>query len=176
MKKNTTRKTLLAFQRFSWVVWLIQFGRKKKISMLLLREYFPILLQSIKGKPLIYLDNGATTQKPKIVIDSQAGYYRCCSSNIHRGNYDLAVFGDYLVECARKTAREFINAKEVYEVIFTAGTTAGINLVASSFGETYLKQGDEIVVTQMEHHSNLVPWQVVARKHGAVLRYIPMTT
>jgi cysteine desulfurase/selenocysteine lyase len=139
------------------------------------RAQFPILNQDINGKPLIFLDSGATTQKPVTVIESQDFYYRCCSSNIHRGAYYLSQLGDRMVEDSRGYVQKFINASVIHEIIFTKGTTDGINLVATSFSESFLKPGDEIIVTQMEHHSNLVPWQKIAKQYGAILKFIPLT-
>ena len=129
-----------------------------------IRQQFPALNQQIHGKDLVYLDNSATTLKPQIVIDAISEYYSTINSNIHRGIHYLSQRSTERYEQARETVAAFINAKESYEVIFTKGTTDSINLVAYSFGETFLEEGDEIIVSAMEHHSNLVPWQMVCER------------
>jgi cysteine desulfurase/selenocysteine lyase len=139
-----------------------------------IRADFPILASQSNGKPLVYLDNGATTQKPRAVLDRLARYYESENANIHRGVYHLSQTATLAYEQARQAVASFINAPEPAEVIFTRGTTESINLVANSFGRAFLKAGDEIVVSAMEHHSNIVPWQIVAQATGAVLRVIPM--
>lgn len=138
------------------------------------RADFPILHTSAHGKPLIYLDNGATTQKPQAVIERISRFYRTENANIHRGVYDLSQKATDAYEDARKKIAGFVNAAHPREIIFTRGTTEGINLVASSFGRRFLRQGDEIILSAMEHHSNIVPWQLVAEQVGARIRVIPM--
>ena len=139
-----------------------------------LRDDFPILGTIVHGKPLVYLDNGATTQKPRAVIDSISHFYRAENANIHRGVYQLSQLATERYEQARRKVRLFVNAAEDREIIFTRGTTEGINLVAHSFGLAFLKSGDEIVVSTIEHHANIVPWQLAAQHHGAVVRPIPV--
>ncbi len=126
------------------------------------------------GKPLVYLDNAATTQKPEAVLKVQDVYYRQQNANIHRGVHQLSEIATFEYEKARGKVKNFINAADVKEVLFTSGTTAGINLVASSFGRTFLKAGDEVIISAMEHHSNIVPWQLICEERGALLRVIPM--
>jgi cysteine desulfurase/selenocysteine lyase len=140
-----------------------------------LRAQFPILSTTVHGKPLVYLDNGATTQKPRAVIDAISRYYESQNANIHRGVYHLSQLATQLWESARGTVARFINAPDEHGCLFTRGTTEGINLVASSWGRTFLKPGDEVVVSAMEHHSNIVPWQIACEATGAKLRVIPMT-
>ncbi len=139
------------------------------------REDFPILKQKAYGRDLVYLDNAATTQKPQCVIDALADYYRTINSNIHRGVHCLSQQATAEFETARKCVQQFINAAHDYEVIFTRGATESINLVASSFGRTYISPGDEIIVSEMEHHSNIVPWQFLCEERGAVLKVIPFS-
>lgn len=139
------------------------------------RKDFPILSQSVHGKPLVYLDNAATTQKPNAVLDIQNIYYREQNANIHRGVHRLSELATFEYEKARGKIKNFLNAAENKEIIFTAGTTAGINLIAQSFGKTFLNAGDEVIISAMEHHSNIVPWQIICEERGAVLRVIPMT-
>lgn len=141
----------------------------------LIRQDFPILHQEIYGKPLVYLDNAATTQKPQIVIDAVSNYYSRYNSNIHRGVHYLSQQATDAYENARKTVQKFINATSTKEIIFTRGTTEAINLVACSYGRENLKQGDEIIISTMEHHSNIVPWQMLCEQTGAILRVIPIT-
>jgi cysteine desulfurase/selenocysteine lyase len=138
------------------------------------REDFPILKQKIHGKPLVYFDNGATSQKPQAVIDALARYYGAENSNIHRGVHALSEQATADYEAARGKLRRFINAPSEREIILVRGTTEAINLVAQSYGRTFLKEGDEIVVSAMEHHSNIVPWQMVCAQVGARLRVIPI--
>ena len=138
------------------------------------RRDFPILQQEVNGKPLVYLDNAATTQKPQAVIDALTTYYEHDNANIHRGIHTLAERATTAYEATRQAAKEFINAREVEEVIFTQGTTDGINLVASSYGRSNIREGDEIIISAMEHHSNIVPWQLLCEQTGAVLRVIPI--
>jgi cysteine desulfurase/selenocysteine lyase len=140
-----------------------------------IREDFPILHQKVNGKPLIYFDNGATSQKPKAVIEALNTYYLKNNANIHRGAHYLAAksTGDY--ENTRETIQHFLNARFVEEIIFTRGVTEGINLVAQSWGRYNLQAGDEIIISTMEHHSNIVPWQLIAEEKGAVIKVIPIT-
>lgn len=139
-----------------------------------LREDFPILKREIFGKKLVYLDNAATTQKPQQVIDSIVEFYSGYNSNIHRGVHKLSQESTLAYEEARRKVARFINAAEVEEVIFTKGTTESINLVANSFGKLYIHEGDEIIVSQIEHHANIVPWQMLAKERKAKLRVIPV--
>lgn len=137
------------------------------------RNDFKILDQKVYKKPLIYFDNAATTQKPQEVIDALSEYYETINSNIHRGVHCLSQQATNEFEVARKTVQQFINARHDYEVIFTRGATESINLVAHSFGRTFIKEGDEIIISEMEHHSNIVPWQFLCEDRGAVLKVIP---
>ena len=139
-----------------------------------IRKDFPILHQQVNGCPLVYFDNGATSQKPQSVIDSIVHYYSAYNSNIHRGVHHLSQLATSAYEQAREEIRAFIQAKSADEIIFTRGTTEGINLIAQTWGRNYLKQGDEIVITAMEHHANIVPWQMLCEQTGAVLKVIPM--
>ena len=139
-----------------------------------IRSQFPILQTKAHGHPLVYLDNGATTQKPRRVIDAIARYYESENANIHRGVYQLSQTATNLYEAARSKVAKFINAAEDKEILFTRGTTEGINLVAQSWGRQFLAAGDEVVISAMEHHSNIVPWQMVCQSTGAKLRVIPM--
>ncbi len=139
-----------------------------------IREDFPILQQRVQGKPLVYLDNAATSQKPQVVIDTINRYYTTDNSNIHRGVHSLSERATQAYEDARGRVREFINAGDDQEVIFVRGTTEGINLVAQSYGRTFIKEGDEIVISAMEHHSNIVPWQLLCEQTRARLRVIPI--
>lgn len=139
-----------------------------------IREDFPILHQEVKGKPLIYFDNAATSQKPRVVIEALTRYYGGYNSNVHRGAHTLADKATQAFEDTRKKAQKFLNAAHLEEVIFTRGTTEGINLVAQSYGRSQLQAGDEILLSQMEHHSNIVPWQLVAEQTGAKIKVIPV--
>lgn len=139
-----------------------------------IRKLFPILDQQVNGKPLVYLDSAATSQKPIQVIEALEKYYREYNSNVHRGVHTLGTLATDGYEGAREKVRRFINAKSTEEVIFTRGTTTAINTVASSYGKTNLGPDDEIVITPMEHHSNIIPWQQVAKATGATLKYIPL--
>lgn len=139
-----------------------------------IREQFPILHQEINGHPLVYLDNAATSQKPLAVIEAIKHYYEYENSNVHRGVHTLGSRATDAYEGAREKVAKFINARRTQEIIFTRGTTTALNLVASSYGRAVCKEGDEIVITQMEHHSNLIPWQQVAKETGATLKYIPL--
>lgn len=140
----------------------------------IIRKDFPILAREVYGKPLVYLDNAATTQKPLCVLDAMRDEYLNVNANVHRGVHYLSQQATDLHEAARETVRRFINANSTNEVIFTRGTTEGLNLVASSFVEEMMAEGDEVIVTVMEHHSNIVPWQLQAAKHGIAIRVIPM--
>jgi cysteine desulfurase/selenocysteine lyase len=140
-----------------------------------LRADFPILDQQVHGKPLIYFDNAATSQKPRAVIDALVHYYEHDNANVHRGIHELSNRATAGYEAARTRAAKFINARSADEIIFTRGTTEGINLVASSWGAKNLKSGDVILLTEMEHHSNLVPWQLLAQRTGAKVAYVPVT-
>ena len=139
-----------------------------------IREDFPILSRTVYGKPLIYLDNGATTQKPKCVVDAIVDEYYSVNANVHRGVHFLSLQATNLHEASRETVRKFINARSTSEIIFTRGTTESINLVASSFTDAFMKEGDEVIVSVMEHHSNIVSWQIQALRKGIVLKVIPM--
>lgn len=139
-----------------------------------IRRLFPILDQKVNGKPLIYLDNAATSQKPLSVIETLDRYYREYNSNVHRGVHTLGTKATDAYEGAREKVRRFINAKSTQEIIFTRGTTTALNMVAASYGRANLQEGDEIVITYMEHHSNLIPWQQAAKRTGATLKYIPL--
>ena len=139
-----------------------------------IRADFPILHREVNGKPLVYFDNGASSQKPKLVIDAINKYYTFENSNIHRGIHTLSQEATNAYEIARKKLQQFINAEYEHEVIFTKGTTDSINLIASSFGKKHLKKGDEIIISTMEHHSNIVPWQMICEEKGAILKVIPI--
>ncbi len=138
------------------------------------REDFPILSRRVHGKPLVYLDNGATTQKPLCVLDAMRDEYLNENANVHRGVHYLSVKATELHERARETVRRFINAGSTAEIVFTRGTTEGLNLVAATFTEEFMSQGDEVIVSVMEHHSNIVPWQLAAKRKGIVVKVIPM--
>ena len=139
-----------------------------------IREDFPILDREVYGKPLIYLDNGATTQKPRQVVEAITDEYYSVNANVHRGVHFLSQQATELHEASRETVRRFINARSSNEIVFTRGTTESINLLASSFADTQMKEGDEVIVSVMEHHSNIVPWQLQAARKGIVLKVIPM--
>ena len=138
------------------------------------RSDFPILSRTVYGKPLVYLDNAATTQKPQCVIDAIAEEYCSVNANVHRGVHFLSTQATELHEAARERVRTFINAASTAEIIFTRGTTESLNLMASSYGDAFLKEGDEVIVTQMEHHSNIVPWQMLRERKGIVLKAAPI--
>lgn len=146
----------------------------EKFDINKIRNDFPILKREVNGKPLVYLDNGATTQKPKFVIDAITNYYEEMNSNVHRGVHYLSQLSTDAFEVTRRKVQQFINAKEEAEIIITKGTTESINLVASCFGKAFVHEGDEIIISAMEHHSNIVPWQMLCEERGAVLRVIPM--
>ncbi|HEY0977784.1 MAG TPA: cysteine desulfurase [Flavobacteriales bacterium] len=140
-----------------------------------IRAQFPILKELVHGKPLVYFDNGATSQKPRRVIKAESAYYATINANVHRGVHTLSTKATEAQEAARETIRRHINVKHAHEVIFTSGTTAGINLAAFSLGQLLLKPGDEVLISGMEHHSNIVPWQLACERHGATLKVIPIT-
>ena len=140
-----------------------------------IREDFPILGREVYGKPLVYLDNGATTQKPRSVVEAMTHEYYNVNANVHRGVHFLSQQATELHEQARETVRRFLNARSTAEIVFTRGTTESINLVATTFGDAILKEGDEVIVSEMEHHSNIVSWQLVQARKGIRLRVIPIT-
>ena len=140
-----------------------------------IRKDFPILDRQVHGRPLVYLDNAATTQKPLCVLDAMRDEYLNVNANVHRGVHWMSQQATELHEAARETVRRFLHAKSTSEIVFTRGTTEGLNLVASSFCEAFMAKGEEIIVSVMEHHSNIVPWQLQAQKRGIVLKVIPMT-
>ena len=139
-----------------------------------LKQLFPILNQEVNGHPLVYLDSAATSQKPTSVIEAVSNYYRLDNSNVHRGVHTLGTRATDAYEGAREKIRKFINAKSTQEIVYTRGTTTALNLVASSYGRANIGEGDEIIITYMEHHSNLIPWQQVAKQTGATLKYFPL--
>src|SRR5580693_10642328 len=139
------------------------------------RKDFPILDQKVHGKPLVYFDNAATSQKPRAVIDALVHYYEHDNANVHRGIHELSNRATNAFEAARVRAAKFINARSGDEIVYTRGTTEGINLVASTWGAKNLKAGDVILLTELEHHSNLVPWQLLAQRTGAQIAYVPVT-
>src|SRR5690348_698277 len=143
--------------------------------MVKLRADFPILGQKIHGKPLVYFDNAATTQKPRMVLEALLQYYERDNANVHRGIHELSNRATAAFEAARARAAQFINARSADEIIFTRGTTEGINLVAQAWGSKNIRAGDKILLTEMEHHSNIVPWQLLAERTGAKLVYFPIT-
>jgi len=140
-----------------------------------LRRDFPILNQRVHGQPLVYLDNAATSQKPRVVLNVLRRYYEKDNSNVHRGIHELSNRATAAYESSRQKAAKFLGARSADEIVFTRGTTEGINLVAEAWGASHLKPGDRILLTEMEHHSNIVPWQLVARRMGAELLYVPVT-
>ena len=140
-----------------------------------IRADFPILSREVYGKPLVYLDNAATTQKPLCVLDAMREEYLNVNANVHRGVHYLSQQATDLHEAAREKVRGFINARKIEEIVFTRGTTEAINLVASSFCQSQMQAGDEVLVTEMEHHSNIVPWQLQAQRHGIIVKHIPIT-
>ena len=146
----------------------------KAYDVVAVRKHFPALNREVKGKPLVYFDNAATTQKPQVVIDALVDYYSNYNANIHRGIHTLAEEATAAFEATRDTAQKFINAETREQIIFTGGTTEGINLVAQTWGRQNIKAGDEIIISNMEHHSNIVPWYLVAQEKGAVLKVIPI--
>jgi len=148
--------------------------RIRMLDIQKIRTDFPILNEKIRGKQLVYLDNGASTQKPQVVIDAESYYYEHQYANIHRGVHYLSQVGTDLYENVRKQVQQFINAKHEHEIIFTKGTTNAINLVAYTFGRKFINEGDEILITEMEHHSNIVPWQMLCEEKKCILKYIPL--
>ena len=140
-----------------------------------IRKDFPILGREVYGKPLVYLDNAATTQKPQCVIDCISDAYRNVNANVHRGIHFLSQEATDMMEAARENVRSFIGAGSTEEIIFTRGTTESINLLASSFSAAFLKEGDEVLISGMEHHSNIVPWQIQARRYGFRIKVVPVT-
>ena len=145
----------------------------KELDVYAIRQQFPALNRQVKGNPLVYFDNAATTQKPQVVIDALVDYYTNFNANVHRGIHTLAEEATAAFEASRDAARQFINASSREEIIFTRGTTEGINLVAYSWGRKNIQAGDEIIISEMEHHSNIVPWQILCEEKGAVLKVIP---
>ncbi|MGH7634614.1 MAG: SufS family cysteine desulfurase [Gemmatimonadaceae bacterium] len=139
------------------------------------RDDFPVLHEHVHGRPLVYLDNGATTQKPQVVIDAEANFYACDNANVHRAVHALSERATAAFEAARTKVQRFINAATPGETVFVRGTTEGINLVAQSYSRPLLQRGDEIIISAMEHHSNIVPWQMVCEQAGAVLKVIPIS-
>lgn len=140
-----------------------------------IRKHFPVLEREVKGKPLVYFDNAATTQKPQVVIDALINYYAGYNANIHRGIHSLAEEATAAYEATRDAAQQFVNAESREQIIFTKGTTEGINLVAQTWGRQNIKAGDEILISTMEHHSNMVPWYMLCQEKGATLKVIPVT-
>ncbi len=143
-------------------------------DVLNIRKDFPILNAKVNGKSLVYLDNGATTQKPQVVIDTISNYYRTQNANVHRGVHSLSQTATLLYDAARATIQKHLNAAKSEEIIFTKGTTDSINLLASAFEKNFICTGDEIIISEMEHHSNIVPWQILCEKKGAILKVIPV--
>src|ERR1035441_8502985 len=150
-------------------------GQKHMVNWASIRADFPILDQKVHGQPLIYFDNAATTQKPRAVLDALRYYYEHDNANVHRGIHELSNRATAAFEAARARAAKFINARSADEIIFTRGTTEGINLVAQAWGSKNIKAGDQILLTEMEHHSNIVPWQLLAERTGAELVFLPIT-
>ncbi len=146
---------------------------QKSLDVYKIREDFPILETLVRGKPLVYLDNSATTQKPRCVIERMTRYYELENANVHRGVHRLSEIASQEYENAREVVREFLNAESVEEIIFVRGTTEAINLVANTFGKSFIKEGDEIIISEMEHHSNIVPWQILCEEKKAKLKIIP---
>src|SRR6516162_7399326 len=152
-----------------------QMPKMKKLDWSAFRADFPILDQKVHGHPLLYFDNAATTQKPLPVLDALRHYYERDNANVHRGIHELSNRATAAFEAARGRAAQFINARSAEEIIFTRGTTEGINLVAQAWGSKNVKAGDRILLTEMEHHSNIVPWQLLAERTGAKLCFLPIT-
>jgi cysteine desulfurase/selenocysteine lyase len=153
---------------------LVLENTEKKFDVYSIRDDFPILKKSVNGNPLVYIDNAATTQKPQAVIDSHIDYYINHNANIHRGAYQLSNESTEAYECSREKVKNFINAPDSREIIFTRGATESINLVTSTYGRRNLGEGDEIVISTMEHHANIVPWQILCGEKNSVLRIIPI--
>jgi cysteine desulfurase/selenocysteine lyase len=148
---------------------------RKEYDVEEIRAQFPILKEQVHGQPLIYFDNAATSQKPRRVIKAESAYYATINANVHRGVHTLSTLATDAQEAARETVRAHINAKHAHEVIFTSGTTASLNLAANSLGQMLLKPGDEVLISGMEHHANMVPWQLACERYGATLKVIPVT-
>src|SRR5947209_16091990 len=149
-------------------------GRVAALDVERIRKDFPVLEQEVRGKPLVYLDSAATSQKPRAVIDAVSRYYEQDNANVHRGVHLLSERATQAYEAAREKVQRFLNAAHAHEIVFVRGTTEAINLVAQTFGRARIRSGDEIVITVMEHHSNIVPWQMLCEEKGAVLRVAPM--
>jgi cysteine desulfurase/selenocysteine lyase len=149
-------------------------GQRRQLDINAIRKEFPILETTVYGYPLVYLDNAATTQKPLAVLKAMDDYYRTINSNVHRGVHYLSQRATDACEASRVTVADFINARHAYEVIFTRGTTESINLIAACFGKKFLKEGDSILISGMEHHSNIVPWQMICEEKKATLKVIPI--
>ena len=145
-----------------------------KFDVFAIRSMFPVLHQYVNGKKLIYFDNAATTQKPEVVINALSDYYRNYNANIHRGLHSLAEKATAAYELTRSTVHKFVHAREVEEIVFTSGTTESINLVANAYGRKFLTTGDEVIISELEHHSNIVPWQLICKEKGALLKVIPI--
>ena len=148
----------------------MQMQTTKTVDWKTLREDFPILDQKVHGQPLLYLDNAATSQKPRAVIDALSRYYERDNANVHRGLHELSNRATAAFEAARVRTAKFLNARSADEIIFTRGTTEGINLVAAAWGTKFIKRGDKILLTEMEHHSNIVPWQLLAERLSATVQ------
>ena len=144
-------------------------------NLFTVRNDFPILSREVYNRPLVYLDNAATTQKPRCVVEAIANQYYAVNANVHRGVHFLSQQATDLHEAARERVRSFIHARSTAEVVFTRGTTESLNLVAASYGEAFLHEGDEVILTVMEHHSDIVPWQLLRDRKGIVLKVVPMT-
>jgi cysteine desulfurase/selenocysteine lyase len=148
---------------------------QKGLDIDAIRRQFPILNREVKGRSLVYFDNAATSQKPQSVIDALVNYYTRYNANVHRGIHTLAEEATLAMEKSRDAAQEFINAASREQIVFTKGTTEGINLVASTWGRQNIRAGDEIIVSNLEHHSNIVPWQILIEEKGATLKVIPVS-
>jgi cysteine desulfurase/selenocysteine lyase len=151
-------------------------SEKYHLDLEKIRSDFPLLENSMSGKPIVFLDSAASSQKPNVVINAISDYYKYQHANVHRGVYQLSQEATDAFELGRERVRKFLNAESSDEVIFTKGTTESINLVASCFGRKFLKEGDEVIISAMEHHSNIVPWQMICEEKGATLKVIPLTT
>ena len=149
-------------------------AREAILDVQKIREDFPILKQTVRGKPLVYLDNAATSQKPQVVIDAELRFYLRDCSNVHRGVHQLSERATEAFEGTRRKVKDFLNAADLREIIFVRGATEAINLVAHSFGRTHVERGDEVLISAMEHHSNIVPWQILCEEKGAMLRVAPI--
>jgi cysteine desulfurase / selenocysteine lyase len=154
--------------------WTTEPARPQSFDVERFRSEFPILQREVNGKPLVYFDNAATSQKPRAVLDAISNYYTEANANVHRGVHFLSQLATREYEDARVRVRRFINAADTSEIIFTRGATESINLVASSFGDRYVGEGDDVVISEMEHHSNIVPWQLLCERTGAQLKVIPI--